>query len=421
MLSRMNRPIAIAWLALLAALLASCATQGDIDAWNSRNQPIQAGSEAKDSPGTGTGPRNLPPPRSHPATRNLGEVLAMSEADFDLPLALLLFSRDNGGKPDIDACLARLDKWGSTLRSRVASYRTPSHRLDLLRRYIHDELGFSYDSGDPRGLSTDNLFLDRVIARRKGYCVTLSVVYVIVGRAAGIDIAAVRLPGHFAAVSQETSPPTVIETTAEGRPRGRTELYTAYQMSVQSVEQNGVFLTPLTGREVVSTFYNNLGGVKVYAGAKAEALALFNKSVELSGTNIEARYNRAGLLAQDGSLEKTQSAMEDLNESIRMDPNFYHAWCRRAGLLYRHGERQKAAEQLAKAKRMRPDEPIAYLEEGVICYGEADYAAAKSAFEEALKRDPGNEDGLRNLAATEHALGNKARADELLKQADKQK
>jgi regulator of sirC expression with transglutaminase-like and TPR domain len=68
-------------------------------------------------------------------------------------------------------------------------------RLDALRTYLFEELGFRGNLeqyNDPR-----NSFLNEVIDRRLGIPLTLAILFVEQARAAGFDARGVALPGHF--------------------------------------------------------------------------------------------------------------------------------------------------------------------------------------------------------------------------------
>ncbi len=91
---------------------------------------------------------------------------------------------------DLDA--AR--RTAAALAERVRQAR-PEGRLDALRRVLFDEEGFagdheSYD--DP-----SNSSVARVLARRRGMPITLSIATIEVGRRAGLALEGIGLPGHF--------------------------------------------------------------------------------------------------------------------------------------------------------------------------------------------------------------------------------
>jgi regulator of sirC expression with transglutaminase-like and TPR domain len=72
---------------------------------------------------------------------------------------------------------------------------TPRSRVNAINAYLFGDRRFSGDRehyGDPR-----NSCLNQVLDRRCGIPITLSVVYIEVGRRAGLEVDGVNFPGHF--------------------------------------------------------------------------------------------------------------------------------------------------------------------------------------------------------------------------------
>jgi regulator of sirC expression with transglutaminase-like and TPR domain len=101
--------------------------------------------------------------------------------------------------PALDAApyLQRLERMGEAAAGRLQRHRgTGVHVLiATLNAYLYEELGFSgnrehYD--DPR-----NSFLNEVFDRRIGIPISLAVVYLEIGRRAGLRLEGVNFPGHF--------------------------------------------------------------------------------------------------------------------------------------------------------------------------------------------------------------------------------
>ncbi|HMC76584.1 MAG TPA: transglutaminase-like domain-containing protein [Vicinamibacterales bacterium] len=101
--------------------------------------------------------------------------------------------------PALDAApyLLRLERMGEAAAGRLQRHEgaPASIRLATLNAYLYEELGFSgnrdhYD--DPR-----NSFLNEVLDRRLGIPISLAVVYLEVGRRAGLRLEGVNFPGHF--------------------------------------------------------------------------------------------------------------------------------------------------------------------------------------------------------------------------------
>ncbi|MBV9079924.1 MAG: transglutaminase family protein [Elusimicrobia bacterium] len=126
------------------------------------------------------------------------EFLAIAEHPdtFDLETAASLLSRL--GHPDADPSDIRrqLDGIAAALEEAVdAADGNSAESADLLRHYLFQELGFRGNADhyqDP-----DNSYLNRVLERRLGIPISLSVVALFVAWRLDIPMFGVGLPGHF--------------------------------------------------------------------------------------------------------------------------------------------------------------------------------------------------------------------------------
>lgn len=91
----------------------------------------------------------------------------------------------------------RLERMGEAAEGRMHRHAgSPRHVIiATLNAYLYEELGFSgnrerYD--DPR-----NSFLNEVLDRRVGIPISLAIVYLEIGRRAGVRLEGVNFPGHF--------------------------------------------------------------------------------------------------------------------------------------------------------------------------------------------------------------------------------
>ena len=122
------------------------------------------------------------------------------------------------GAVDAAAALATLDGLGAELAElvREAGERTPAAEARACATLLGDRLGFAGDRehyDDP-----DNSMLDRVLSRRRGLPILLSVVYVEVARRAGVALEGVGLPGHFVVGHFGASPPLLLDPFSGGAP-----------------------------------------------------------------------------------------------------------------------------------------------------------------------------------------------------------
>ncbi|MCC6574870.1 MAG: tetratricopeptide repeat protein [Planctomycetes bacterium] len=384
------------------------------------------------SQGRGSG-RDGPPPRGDPpwmrdggkdggdsVTAQSGSLEEMLEHDdFDLPRALLLFSKayagefESGDTPplDVDAVLARYQAYTDELKKNLKRERSPRSRLLALIEFVDQKLHLRFDSGDAVGHNPQNLFFDQVINRRQGYCVTLSLAYIVFGQAAGLDVRGVRIPGHFAVQFREEGDEpyeVLIESTTGGTTLDPVQIWSRHRFSKQAVD-GGSYLTPLSDRGILSTLYNNLAGLTHLSGRNELAIKRYTYAIELASNNIEAYYNRALVQRRMGEM---QPALRDLNEALRLDPNFTLAVIARAGVLWEAGEKAAAREDLNLALRQRGDWPECYLLDGAFLAQEGQLEAARDAYTQALKLDENIPEAHKALARIERLLGNEDAAHE---------
>jgi regulator of sirC expression with transglutaminase-like and TPR domain len=136
------------------------------------------------------------------------------DSQIDLPRAALLIAREE--YPDLDAqvYLDRLDALAHTLRPRMAADLPPDRQIALLNALLFGEEGFRGNAGgyyDPR-----NSYLNEVLERRLGIPITLSLVYIEVGKRVGMPLSGVGFPTHFL-VAFESEPRLLVDPFNCGR------------------------------------------------------------------------------------------------------------------------------------------------------------------------------------------------------------
>jgi regulator of sirC expression with transglutaminase-like and TPR domain len=127
--------------------------------------------------------------------RRFLEMLQRPDAEIDLALTALLVAAENDSSLDVEAEMARLDRWAEQLGRRIDPAWNNLQRLARLRTFMYEELGFK---GDVQGYySPANSLLHSVMSRRLGIPLTLSIVFMEIGWRIGVPFEGVGFPGHF--------------------------------------------------------------------------------------------------------------------------------------------------------------------------------------------------------------------------------
>jgi len=119
----------------------------------------------------------------------------LPDADINLAEGALLIAAGQYPELDIAAWLEALDALGERARERMPRNAGWTVQLSLMNHLLFREEGFTaaeVDEFDPR-----DSFLNEVLTRKSGIAISLSLVFMEVGRRAGLDIQGVSFPGHF--------------------------------------------------------------------------------------------------------------------------------------------------------------------------------------------------------------------------------
>jgi regulator of sirC expression with transglutaminase-like and TPR domain len=242
--------------------------------------------------------------------------VSKSESTIDLARAVLLIgAEEEPGRCHVDMCLSELDRMGFEACERIASCR--GSRIEALNRYLFEEVGFR--GNEPEYYDPRNSMLHRVLERQTGIPITLSLVYMEVGRRAGLEVDGVGLPGHFivravaddgeVALVDPFNRHTVDHDDCQER------LDVIYGGQVQLTEEHFQPVGPLA---ILARVLGNLKAIYVHAKHYRRALAVVDRILLVSPRAIEERRDRGMLLAQ---LNRLPEAIAETRSYLNLSPN----------------------------------------------------------------------------------------------------
>lgn len=129
--------------------------------------------------------------------------------DGDLAEAALLCGVEADPELDVEVALLRLDALADGVRRREPRGAPPPQQAELLAAELAGVHGFTGDRTsyhDP-----DNSLLHRVLDRRRGLPLTLSILYVAIAQRVGIAAFPVALPGHVVTAVATDDRPVVLD------------------------------------------------------------------------------------------------------------------------------------------------------------------------------------------------------------------
>ena len=151
------------------------------------------------------------------------------QPDGRLPLAKAALSAglldpvSVSGEDSVEAAMQSLDALGEDLSRRMGSSPPDAATAaDCLAGILHLEAGFTGDSDNYDDLGNANLF--RVLERRKGLPVALGIIYIHVGRRAGLTVDGLAFPGHFLIRVEASGSRVVVDPFFDGIQRDAASL-----------------------------------------------------------------------------------------------------------------------------------------------------------------------------------------------------
>ena len=117
-----------------------------------------------------------------------------ADADVDLADCALRVGRIADARLDVAGAATQLDSLARDADARLRD-AAPGRRADRLAAFLFDELGFSGNADDY--YDPQNSYLHRVLERRQGLPITLSILLIEVGRRLGVTVEGVGAPQHF--------------------------------------------------------------------------------------------------------------------------------------------------------------------------------------------------------------------------------
>ncbi len=240
----------------------------------------------------------------------------LKEEPLDLAHAATLLGRLGPSPSDVKPVFEELDRMAAKLRERFQD-APEEGRLQILNRYLFGELGFhgnEDDYYDPR-----NSFLGEVLRRKTGLPITLSLVFVEVGRRAGLTLAGVGFPGHYLVRFEEEAGPRLVDPFHAGRVLEEEDLESLLREgSGQNVPLDPAFLRPATERETLTRMLYNLKGVYMASEEFEKLLQVMDLLLRLDPKSSLDLRDRGLLHYEMGDFLEARS---DLQAYLELDPS----------------------------------------------------------------------------------------------------
>lgn len=231
--------------------------------------------------------------------------------------ALELAGLDHPGT-DIETYVTLLDELTRRIVAIGEDARSATDRAAVLARVIAHEYGFSGDRDaydDP-----DNADLIRVIDRRRGLPVSLSILYVAAARRLGWSADALNTPGHVLIRLGPDTAPVLVDPFDDGRIVTPGQLTTLLHRVLGGHGQpTNEHVAAMSNREVLVRLLMNQATRAEAGGDPARALALYERMTVIAPATGHAWWQRSRLELAGGHISAARASLSAMLEMTR-DP-----------------------------------------------------------------------------------------------------
>jgi regulator of sirC expression with transglutaminase-like and TPR domain len=222
------------------------------------------------------------------------EAVTGSENRLDLARAALLIASEQYPGLDILRYVAKLEVMAAAVRPGVTTAEDPVQKIEHLNTYLFEERGLrgnSQEYYDPR-----NSFLNDVLDRRMGIPITVSLVYMEVGRRVGMTLQGVGMPGHFIVKYVEAGQDIYIDPFNKGRILSREACEELIQQVYgEPVPLQETFLATVTKKQLLARLLMNLKAIYMHTKDYLKALSVVERLLIIQPDAEQEVKDRAAL------------------------------------------------------------------------------------------------------------------------------
>ena len=347
--------------------------------------------------------------------RSIEQVLRLEPEEVDLATAALIISEQWSDMVYGRRYLSQLDDMAYEILERLEdgklleSYKA----IAVINKYLFEELGFESIS---EASNPNDLFLHTVLDKRRGYCLSLSILYLSLGERLGLPLYGVVVPGHFFVRYDDGQVRFNIETTGKGGyasdehyiekfnvPEGDDD--SIYMLNLDKIQTLGCFFNNLGNsysdisdtdsaqralemavdiNPLLAESHTNLGNIYLKKGWIKEAVKEYRAALEIKPDDAKTHNNLGNAYFQQ---EWWNDAISEYTKSVNLDPNFIDAYKNLSSAYCKKEMYESASSWVRQALSLKPEDAGLYKQLGDVYSQMGGYKEAIIQYEKALKFD----------------------------------
>jgi len=336
------------------------------------------------------GPRGFP---------GLTAVAALPDGELPMgetlvELSSLLGTELTGVPVDSDAVRKEIARIAERVRPALEDRSDPLRVISALNRFLFVEEGYVYDGV---AANPDNFLLDRVIARKRGNCLGLTALYLLLAERLSLPLHGVYVPSHVFVRYEDVGVRVNIETGGKGAEWEDGRYLRKFRLAA-----GRPYLRSLSGNEMIAVYLKSLGAAYSWKGREDRALRLYREAAVYYPGLPDVYFNAGVSFQKKGMLDE---AIAQYRRALDLDPDLVVARDNLGVALAKKGLFPESLVEARKAASLRPRNPVtlgnlaaALCANGMVEEGIREYRKV-------LDIDPNNARALAGLTKAYYARG----------------
>ena len=257
-------------------------------------------------------------PEPSAATVRFRELIDLPDEDIDLAEAALLIAKNADQDLDVGRYLARIDQLAKQLSARLSQRSGDTERILSLNRFLFEDQGFGPNLEDYYDLR--NSFLNQVLERRLGIPISLSILYMEVGRRIGLQLHGVSFPGHFLVKCKLSEGSVILDPYCGGISLSLHDLQQRLREARGGEVSRAIvagMLVSANKKEILARMLRNLKAIYLEKRDHVHVLSVMEWIIVLAPADASQMRDRGLLYLQ---LECFRAALEDLQRYLVLAP-----------------------------------------------------------------------------------------------------
>jgi tetratricopeptide (TPR) repeat protein len=326
--------------------------------------------------------------------RSIEQVLRLDDKEVDLGTAVLIVSEQWSNIVPGKRYLSDLDDMALEIRGRLKKKKLQANykAVAVINEYLFDELGFKPipDANDP-----NDLFLHSVMDKKRGYCLSLSILYLSLGERLGLPLYGVVVPGHFFVRYDDGQVRFNIETTSKGGYADDEHYINKFKVPAPASPDarrgggpkgnNGIYMVNLNKIQTLGCFFNNLGNSYNEVGDTEQAMLALERAVEINPTLAESRMNLGNIYLKKDRIE---DAIHEYEAALEIDPDNAKIHNNLGNAYTKRGRWNDGISQYTRSIELEPDFTEAYKNLANAYCGQEKFGQAAAQLKQAIILEP---------------------------------